>query len=108
MVQESLRLPDTDIYLMYTSSQAAGYSSTLVLRLTSQRPPVELVAVHVRVVVEGVESVQVLAAQPSLTFTFSWNRHNAYRQKVYGLATAISTFNGSRRTKHVQFIVTVT
>jgi len=77
---------------MYTSSQAAGYMSTLVVLLTSERPPTDLIVVHVRVVVEGVESRQVLAAQPSLTYTFSWNRHNAYNQKVYGLATATSTF----------------
>ena len=68
--------------------------STLVVRLTSggRAPPVQLVAVHVRVSVDGVESRQVLAAtQSTLTYTFSWNRLNAYNQKVYGVATAIST-----------------
>ena len=67
--------------------------STLVVQLTSQQPPVDLLTVHVRVVVEGVESSKVLAVEPHLTYKFSWNRLNAYNQKVYGLATAIGTFN---------------
>ena len=93
MVHESLRMPGTNIYLMYVSSRAEGYLSRLVLRVTSQKPPVDLVAVHVQVFVEGVESRQVLVPQPNLTYTFLWNRLNAYNQKVYGRATVISTFN---------------
>jgi len=92
MVHERVRVPGTSIYLTYSSSQAPGYKSTLILLLTSQTLPRDLVAVHVRVVVEGVESLQVLAPRPSLTYTFTWDRLNAYKQKVYGLATATSTF----------------
>jgi len=66
--------------------------STIVVRLTSQQPPINLVSVHIRVVIEGIESRQVLGAQPSLTYTFNWDRHNAFKQKVYGLATAVGTF----------------
>ena len=103
VVREKLPIPGTNIYLMYISSRAAGYMSTLVVRLTSggRAPPVQLVAVHVRVSVEGVESRQVLAAtQSTLTYTFSWNRLNAYNQKVYGVATAISTTFHPFNTQH--------
>jgi len=91
-------VPGTGVYLVYVSSQSAGYLSTVVMRVTSRQPPVNLVVVHVRVTVEGVQSQHVLAAQPSLTHTFSWNKHNAYNQKVYGLATAISTSHLSTMT----------
>ena len=91
MVRERVRVPGTEMYLVYVSSQAAGYMSTLLVRLTSRRPPADLLVVRLRVVVEGVQSEQVLAAQPSLTYTFAWNKHNAYNQKVYGLTSAIST-----------------
>jgi len=94
-VRESVRIPDTKIYLTYISSRAVGYMSSFVVVLTSQRPPVDLMFVHVRVVVKGVETRQVLVARPSLTYTFLWNRQNAYNQKVYGLATAVGTFSTS-------------
>jgi len=79
------------MYLVYVSSQSAGYLATLIVHLTSRRPPVNLALVHLRVVVEGVDTQQVLVAQPNLNYTFSWNRLNAYQQTVYGLTTAIST-----------------
>jgi len=82
----------TDISLTYSSNRAAGYMSTVVLRLTSKQPPVNLSTVHVHVSVEGVETRQLFISQPDLTYTFTWNRLNAYKQKVYGLATAISMF----------------
>jgi len=97
VVRESVPVPGTDMSLVYVSSRAPGFMSTLVVRVTSRRPPPQLVLVHVRVVVQGVETQQVLAARPSLTYTFSWNKLNAYNQKVYGLTTATSTSRLLRR-----------
>jgi len=104
VVRESVPVPGTDMSLVYVSSRAPGFMSTLVVRVTSRRPPPQLVLVHVRVVVQGVETQQVLAARPSLTYTFSWNKLNAYNQKVYGLTTATSTSTTAPRVTDSRYI----
>lgn len=50
--------------------------------------PASLRLVHVRLGVEGVLYSRTFEADPKLIFTFRWDGRNAYRQKVYGIATA--------------------
>lgn len=88
IVQESIPIPGSDLHLMYRSSQAAGYLSTLHMRLTGPAIPKSLTHVHVRVEVEGSLTVKTYEADPFLSHTFAWNKRNVYKQKVYGVAHA--------------------
>lgn len=53
IVQESIPIPGSDLHLMYQTSQATGYLSTIYMRLTHENIPKTLIHVHVRVEVEG-------------------------------------------------------
>jgi hypothetical protein len=73
---------------MYHSSQAPGYLSTALMRLTHSHIPETLRLVHLRVVIEGSVYEKTFEADPHLSYTFAWNKRNVYKQKVYGVATA--------------------
>jgi len=88
VLQESLSIPGTDIYLVYRSSQTSGYMSTIVIQLTPDDISEALVAVHLRIIVEGVVFERLFEADPNLRYRFTWDRRNAYNQKVYGIVTA--------------------
>lgn len=88
IVQESIPIPGSDLHLMYQSSQAIGYLSTIHMRLTGSTIPKTLTHVHVRVEVEGSLHVKTYEADPELKHTFAWNKRNVYKQKVYGVAQA--------------------
>lgn len=88
IVQESIAIPGSDLHLMYQSSQAAGYLSTVHMRLTGPKIPETLTHVHVRVELEGFLHLKTYEADPNLTHTFAWNKRNVYKQKVYGTALA--------------------
>ncbi|XP_042864966.1 teneurin-m-like isoform X4 [Penaeus japonicus] len=87
-VQESVRIPGTGLYLVYHSSRANGYESTLRLQLTPDRIPSSLRRVHLRIVLEGILFRKVFEADPAIKFTYAWNRMNVYRQSVYGVTVA--------------------
>ena len=88
VLQESQQIPGTDVYLVYHSSEAPGYMSTILLQLTPDVTPEQLSRVHLRVAVEGVTLEKVFEAHASLKYTFAWDRLNGYNQKVYGIVTA--------------------
>jgi len=88
VLQESLSIPGTDVYLVYRSSQTSGYMSTIMIQLTPDDVPPDLVVVHLRVIVEGVVFERHFEADPDLRYRFTWDRRNAYNQKVYGIVTA--------------------
>lgn len=88
IVQESIPIPGSDLHLMYQSSQATGYLSTIHMRLTGTKIPKTLTHVYVRVEVEGSLHVKTYEADPNLKHTFAWNKRNVYKQKVYGTAQA--------------------
>lgn len=88
VLQESLSIPGTDIYLVYRSSQTSGYMSTILIQLTPDHIPEDLAIVHLRVVVEGLVFERQFEADPELRYRFTWDRRNAYNQKVYGIVTA--------------------
>ena len=87
-VQESLDIPGSDVKLMYHSSRAKGYFSTIQLQLTPQRIPNSLVRVHLLISIEGVQEEKVFEADPNIKYTYAWDRLNIYRQRVYGVTTA--------------------
>ncbi|XP_071524010.1 teneurin-a-like isoform X5 [Panulirus ornatus] len=89
VVQESLRVPGSDLHLVYHSNSVAGYLSTLLLQLTPIEVPAALSMVHLKVTLEGSVFEKVFEADPNITYTFTWNKRNVYKQKVYGEATAL-------------------
>lgn len=89
VVQESIKLPGTGIHLMYHSSRVPGYQSTIQLQLTPENIPTPLKRVHLKITIEGVLSEKTFEADPGIKFTYSWNRLNVFRQKVFGVTTAI-------------------
>ncbi|XP_071087575.1 teneurin-m-like isoform X3 [Haliotis cracherodii] len=88
VLQESLDLPGTKVHLVYHSSESLGYMSLILIQMTPTTIPENLSLVHLRVSVEGVVLEKTFEADPLLKYTFSWNRRNAFNQKVYGIVTA--------------------
>ncbi|XP_055530573.1 teneurin-m isoform X3 [Wyeomyia smithii] len=89
VVQESLSIPGTGLNLVYHSSRAAGYLSTIKLQLTPDTVPQTLKLIHLRITIEGILFERIFEADPGIKFTYPWNRLNIYRQRVYGITTAV-------------------
>lgn len=89
VVQESLQIPGTGLNLVYHSSRAPGYLSTIKLQLTPEVIPTTLNLIHLKITIEGILFERVFEADPGIKFTYPWNRLNIYRQRVYGVTTAI-------------------
>ena len=88
VLQESLQVPGTSIYLVYHSSRTAGYMSTIMIQLTPSVIPSNLAVVYLRILVEGIVHERIFEADPNLKYKFAWDRRNAYNQKVFGIVTA--------------------
>lgn len=54
VVQESLQIPGTGLNLVYHSSRAAGYLSTIQLQLTPEKIPPTLKLIHLFITIEGI------------------------------------------------------
>ena len=89
VLQEVIGIPNTNVKLVYHSGRARGYLSTIELRLTPDFVPETLKAIHLRITIEGVLYEKTFEADPNLKYTYSWNRLNIYRQRVYGTTTAV-------------------
>ena len=89
VIQESLQIPGTGLNLVYHSSRAAGYLSTIQLQLTPETIPPTLNLIHLRITIEGILFEKTFEADPVIKFTYAWNRLNVYRQRVYGVTTAM-------------------
>nr|XP_012218677.1 PREDICTED: teneurin-m isoform X5 [Linepithema humile] len=89
VIQESLQIPGTGLNLVYHSSRAAGYLSTIQLQLTPEVIPATLNLIHLRITIEGILFEKTFEADPVIKFTYAWNRLNVYRQRVYGVTTAM-------------------
>ncbi|KAJ1529492.1 hypothetical protein ONE63_006265 [Megalurothrips usitatus] len=89
VVQESIQIPGTGLNLVYHSSRSPGYLSTIQLQLTPEIVPPSLKLIHLRITIEGILFEKVFEADPVIKFTYAWNRLNVYRQRVYGVTTAV-------------------
>lgn len=101
MVQQSILLPassndqNQSVSLVYISSRANEFMSTISIQLTPsggqemKQLPQELKLIHLKIIIEGNLFEQVFEAQLNLSFTYAWNRRNVYRQKSFGLSTAL-------------------
>ncbi|KAK2581810.1 hypothetical protein KPH14_002280 [Odynerus spinipes] len=88
-IQESLQIPGTGLNLVYHSSRVGGYLSTIQVQLTPETVPPSLSLVHLRISIEGILYERTFEADPVIKFTYAWNRLNVYRQRVYGVTTAM-------------------
>ena len=88
VVRNEISIIDTNLKLVYSSNQAAGFTSTIFILLTQSNIPDNLQQVHLQIVVEGVLHKQTFDAYPDLKYEYSWDRRNAYEQRVYGLTSA--------------------
>ena len=82
MVQEAVDIPGSAVRLMYHSSRAKGYYSTIQLQLTPDTVPEALTRVHLVISIEGVLEEKLFEADPRLQHTYYWDRLNIYRQRV--------------------------
>lgn len=89
VVQESIQIPGTGLNLVYHSSRSPGYLSTIQLQLTPEIVPASLKLIHLRITIEGILFEKIFEADPVIKFTYAWNRLNVYRQRVYGVTTAV-------------------
>ena len=92
VLQESIRVPGTEVYLVYHSSDTPGYMSTIMIQLTPSLVPRNLSIILLRVSVEGLVFEKTFEADSELKYKFAWDRRNAYNQKVYGIVTATGKF----------------
>ncbi|XP_067122609.1 teneurin-m-like isoform X2 [Centruroides vittatus] len=88
VLQETLSIPGSDLHLVYHSSHAQGYLSTIHLQLTSSTIPKSLKLVYLKIIVDGILFEKIFEADPDIKYTYAWNKRNIYKQKVYGLTTA--------------------
>lgn len=89
VLSESLEIPNTGLSLIYNSSRASGYKSNVDITMTPSSIPSNLKYVHLKVSVEGMLIKKIFESDPDLKYTFSWNRRNVYKQKVYKVANVI-------------------
>ena len=88
VVQETFKIPGTNLNLVYHSSRAAGYLSTIQLQLTPESISPDLQKIYLKITIEGILFEKVFEADPLIKYTYAWNKLNVYRQRVYGMATA--------------------
>ncbi|KAK6016792.1 EGF-like domain protein, partial [Ostertagia ostertagi] len=88
-VVQSLPLPGSSVRLVYDSSRATSSQSTLVLGLLPNKPDPDVRLVHVIVKIAGKERFEKsLAPRENLTYVWSWDKLNVYRQSDHGMIPA--------------------
>ncbi len=76
------------MHLVYHSSYSQGYLSTIHVQLTPSIIPNTLRLVLLRIIIEGILFEKTFEADPDIKYTYSWNKRNIYKQKVYGITVA--------------------
>ncbi|XP_077576103.1 teneurin-3 isoform X2 [Stigmatopora nigra] len=89
VLQEETTIPGSYLNLMYLSSRTAGYKPVLKVTMTQSSIPFNLMKVHLMVAVVGRLFQKWFPAQPNLSYTFIWDKTDAYGQRVYGLSEAV-------------------
>uniref|UniRef100_A0A8C2H6W3 Si:dkey-237h12.3 n=1 Tax=Cyprinus carpio TaxID=7962 RepID=A0A8C2H6W3_CYPCA len=89
VLHEHTAIPGSDLGLIYLSSRASAYKPVLKIILTQSSVPFGLARVHLMVAVEGRMFQKQCPASPRLSYSFIWDKTDAYSQRVYGLAEAV-------------------
>ncbi|KAF2364558.1 YD repeat [Trinorchestia longiramus] len=74
--------------MLYHSNSVAGYAARLLLQLTPASIPENLTRVHLKITLEGTVFKKLFEADPNLTYTYTWNKRNVYKSKMYDVSTA--------------------
>ena len=75
------------VKLVFSGANADGFDASIAVRLTGEAPPSTLVAVAVKVYVEGRSMQRRLEARPMLRTEFRWDGLDAYGRPVFGAST---------------------
>lgn len=89
VLHEQVEIPGTSLNLCYLSSRTSGYHALLKVTMTTAQVPVSLAKVHLMVAMEGHLFQKWFHASPNLAYTYIWDKTDAYKQRVYGLAEAV-------------------
>uniref|UniRef100_A0A4W3GN87 Teneurin transmembrane protein 3 n=1 Tax=Callorhinchus milii TaxID=7868 RepID=A0A4W3GN87_CALMI len=89
VLHEETEIPGTDLQLTYLSSRAAGYKPVLKVTMSQNAIPFNLMKIHLMVAVVGRLFQKWFPASPNLSYIFTWDKTDAYNQKVYGLSEAV-------------------
>uniref|UniRef100_H3CII2 Teneurin transmembrane protein 3 n=1 Tax=Tetraodon nigroviridis TaxID=99883 RepID=H3CII2_TETNG len=89
VLQEEISIPGSDLKMIYLSSRAPGYKPVLKVSMTQSSVPFNLMKVHLMVAVVGRLFQKWFPAQPNLSYTYIWDKTDAYGQRVYGLSEAV-------------------
>lgn len=92
VLRQSVPLRGTNLRLVYTSTWASGHQSALWIGMTGPSIPKGLAEVHLVVSVAGQRQTKQFEADPNLSFVFTWDKHDVYGQKVYGLVATTGWF----------------
>ncbi|WKX99660.1 hypothetical protein Q1695_014493 [Nippostrongylus brasiliensis] len=87
-VVQSLPLPGSSVRLVYDSSRAMASHSTLVIGLIPGRADRDLRLIHVEVKIAGRSFEKSLTPRDNLTYIWSWDKLNIYRQSDHGMVAA--------------------
>lgn len=71
---------------MHRSSRVKGFKSSLLVLILGKRVPPKLKEIRLKIDVAGQNISRRLEPDAFLTYTFHWDRLNAYNRFMYGLA----------------------
>ncbi|TRY89046.1 hypothetical protein DNTS_022164, partial [Danionella cerebrum] len=89
VLHEQTAIPGSDLDLIYLSSRASAYKPVLKVILTQTSVPFGLARIHLMVAVEGRMFQKQFPASARLSYSFIWDKTDAYGQRVYGVAEAV-------------------
>lgn len=87
-IVHSLPVPGSSIRFVYDSSRASASKSILVMGLLPNKPDVDVRLVHVVVKIAGRTFKTKLVPRENLTYVWSWDKLNVYRQSDHGMVAA--------------------
>ena len=86
VLQENIPIQGMDMNLVFLSSKFDGYTSLLFVQLLGAEVPQSLVSLKVSMFVEGKEiTTPHMDPEANLTYTFSWDKKNVFKQLVFGV-----------------------
>jgi hypothetical protein len=88
IIRNQINIMDTNLKLTYATNQASGFFSTVYILMTLNDLPETLQQIHLKISIEGVLTKQLFDAYPNLRYEYSWDRRNAYEQRVFGTTFA--------------------
>ena len=91
VLQESLQVPGTDVYLVYHSSETSGYMSTIMIQLTPDNIPDTLAVVRLKVSASDVYGLVIVTELHWWCFILSLSLllHRSIFHEIYRLLSKV-------------------